>query len=235
MAEAFAPSSTRGRLCLALDSFSLNDARRLASSLKPWFKTVKVGPELFSSVGPQAVRALREDGFEVFVDLKLHDIPATVRRAAAAIARLGVAYTTVHAEGGLAMLEAAKEGLAEGSVEAERDPPTVGLAVTVLTSEPTSEALLEERVRLAAQAGLGGVVCGVPDLEVVAKVAPHLLKVVPGIRISRVANDDQQRTGSPEEAMAKGADLLVVGRPVTEAADPVLASRQLAAVLEAAS
>ena len=120
MVDDTAMSPARDRLVLALDTDSLEEARQLAHLLKPWFKTVKVGLQLFSAVGPDAVRGLREDGFEVFVDLKLYDIPQTVRRAAAAIAALGAAYTTVHATGGPAMLEAAAEGLAEGAAQRSR-------------------------------------------------------------------------------------------------------------------
>jgi orotidine-5'-phosphate decarboxylase len=228
------PVEARDRLVLALDFAALDDARRLAGSLRTWFATVKVGLELFSAVGPDAVRALRDDGFEVFVDLKLHDIPATVRRAAAAIARLGAAYATVHAAGGKEMLAAAAEGLAAGSAVADRERPTIGLGVTLLTSEEAAPGLLEARVALVEGAGLGGVVCGVPDLDVVRAAAQGLLTVVPGIRTGAVSGDDQQRTGSAAEAISRGADLLVIGRPVTEAADPAGASRQLVAAVEEA-
>jgi orotidine-5'-phosphate decarboxylase len=220
-------SSARDRLALALDFSSLDEARRLAELCAPWFKTMKVGLELFAASGPDAVRRLRGDGFDVFVDLKLHDIPATVRRAAAAIAGLGASYTTLHAAGGRAMLEAAAEGLA--------GQPTIGLAVTALTSEPATAAEVTERARLAERAGLGGVICAVGDVAAIRAVAPNLFLAVPGIRLGAVTGDDQRRTGRPEQAIAAGADLLVVGRPVTAAADPAAASRQVATAVEQAS
>lgn len=230
MTDGFVASSVRGRLALALDFSSLDEAREIAARCQPWFKTVKVGLELFVAAGPEAVRRLREDGFEVFVDLKAHDIPATVRRAVAAIASLGAAYTTVHAAGGVVMLEAAAAGLAEGASERR----TIGLAVTALTSENASSSLVVERAQLAAQAGLGGVVCGAADVAAIREVAADLLFVVPGIRLQPIPGDDQRRTGTPQEAVAAGADLLVVGRSVTRAVDPVAASRQVAAAVERA-
>lgn len=231
MSESSEPA--RDRLILALDFSSLDEARALAVSVRPWFKTVKVGLELYASEGPGAVRALRDDGFDVFVDLKLHDIPETMRRAAAAIARLGASHTTVHIASGAASLAAAVAGLALGSSENDRAAPTVGLGVTVLTSGDATASLLEAAVRSAARAGLGGVICAANDVELVRRFEPGLLTVVPGIRTRQVENDDQLRTGSPELAIAQGADLLVVGRPVTRAADPVAASRQLAATVAA--
>ncbi len=223
-------SDARGRLVLALDFASLEEARRLAEVCRPWFKTVKIGLELFTAAGPEAVTRLRDDGFAVFVDLKLHDIPATVRRAAATVARLGAGYTTVHVSGGLAMLAAAVEGLAEGAA----GQPTIGLGVTALTSEDAAPSLIAERAQLAQQAGLGGVVCAVGELAAVRAAAPGLLTAVPGIRLEPVPGDDQRRRGTPEEAIAAGADLLVVGRPVTRALDPAAASRQVAAAVERA-
>lgn len=232
MVDDAARSPARDRLVLALDTESLEQARQLARSLQPWFKTVKVGLQLFSAVGPEAVRRLREDGFEVFVDLKLYDIPQTVRRAAAAIAGLGAAYVTVHATGGAAMLEAATEGLEEGAEKRSSGPSTIGLAVTALTSEVPPASLVAERTGYAKKAGFGGVVCAVGDLATVHARAPGMLTVVPGIRFQPVEGDDQRRTGTPQEAVAAGADLLVVGRPVTGAADPVAASRQVAEAVE---
>ena len=139
----------RERLVLALDVADLDAATALARRLKPWFAVVKVGLELYVAEGPAAVAAFTGEGFDVFVDLKLHDIPTTVRRAARAIARTGARYATVHAAGGADMLAAAADGFLEGA-GAGRDVPTIGLAITVLTSDPeATPALVIERALLA--------------------------------------------------------------------------------------
>ncbi|HLX78092.1 MAG TPA: orotidine-5'-phosphate decarboxylase [Acidimicrobiales bacterium] len=209
----------RGRLVLALDFGDLDQARRIARSCAPFFATVKVGLELFVAAGPRAVDELRDDGFAVFVDLKLHDIPETVRRAAAEIAELGAAYATVHAQADPQMLEAAALGFAEGS-EARAGAPTIGLGVTALTSENADKEVVVGRAEQAKRAGLGGVVCGVGDLYELRANVPGLLTVVPGIRPKGAAHDDQRRVGTPQTAIRSGADLLVIGRAVTRAEDP---------------
>jgi orotidine-5'-phosphate decarboxylase len=218
------------RLALALDVGGVEEALRLARRLRPYFEVAKVGLELFAAAGPQAL-AVAELGFEVFVDLKLHDIPTTVRRAARQLGRLGIGYATFHAAGGEAMLRAGVEGLAAGSAEAGLAAP-VALAVTVLTSEPDAgAALLEARAAAAAAAGCGGVVCAAADLSVVRRAAPGLLRVVAGIRPPGVPGEDQARAATPAEAVAAGAELLVVGRAVTAAADPEAAAAAIAASL----
>jgi len=218
------PELARGRLALALDLDDLEAARRLAGSLVDYVGIVKVGLELYAAAGPRAVELLRGDGFSVFLDLKLHDIPTTVGRAARTVARLGPSYLTVHTAGGAAMLSAAAEGLVLGAADAGMTP-AVGLGVTVLTSEPDVDPdLLSGRARLAAESGLGGVVCAATDLGVVRAAAPGLVTVVPGTRPAGAPLDDQARVLTPAEAFAAGADVLVVGRVVTAAADPVAAA-----------
>jgi orotidine-5'-phosphate decarboxylase len=210
-------SSVRDRLILALDVARLDEARALASELAPYFATVKVGLELFSAEGPDAVRAFVGDGFQVFADLKLHDIPTTVGHAARAIAKARPSYVSVHTAGGVPMLKAALEGLEEG---AENGVVPKALGITVLTSDlEASEAQLSERAGRAREAGLPGVVCAAPDLPVIGNAAPGLLRVVPGTRPLGASRDDQARVATPEEAIALGADLLVVGRAVTAAKD----------------
>jgi orotidine-5'-phosphate decarboxylase len=219
----------RQRLVLALDLDDLALARRLAQRLAPWFATVKVGLELFSSAGPVAVSGLVDDGFDVFLDLKLHDIPVTVHRAARVLGRLGARYLSVHVAGGRAMLEGAVEGLALGAADAGMAAP-VALGVTVLTSEKDAPRdVLTARAALAAFAGCGGIVCAAPDLEAVRAAAPGLLTVVPGTRLHQVVADDQARVAAPGEAIAHGADLLVVGRPVTASERPEIAAAEIAA------
>ena len=224
--------AVRERLCLALDVPDLAAARRLAADLRPFFAVVKVGLELYVAEGPEAVVSLREGGFDVFVDLKLHDIPTTVGRAARAIARTGARYATVHAAGGAPMLAAAAEGFAEGTSEADRATPTIGLAVTVLTSEAdAAPALVVERSVAAARAGLGGVICAVGDIGPVRAAVPGMITVVPGVRPAGASRDDQARAGTPQEALRAGADLLVIGRVVTRAEDPVAAAAGLVEAL----
>jgi orotidine-5'-phosphate decarboxylase len=210
----------RDRLVLALDMDDLDEARQLARRVQQWFGVAKVGLELFAAVGPDAVVALHDEGYRVFLDLKLHDIPTTVGRAARVIGGMGVAYTTVHTAGGEAMVRAAVQSMAEGADAAGVATPSV-LGVTVLTSDVDAPAqVLRDRAALAAAAGCGGVVCAAADLPEIRRAASRLLTVVPGIRPAGVAADDQARAGTPGAAIGAGADILVIGRAVTAAADP---------------
>ncbi|HLN06040.1 MAG TPA: orotidine-5'-phosphate decarboxylase [Acidimicrobiales bacterium] len=232
----------RDRLALALDVSSLDEAVELAARLRPWFAVAKVGLELFSSEGPLAVDALLDEGFRVFLDLKLHDIPTTVGRAARRIGSFGVSYTTAHAAGGEEMLRAAVEGFEsgwEGAVAAGHPAPPEGsagiLAVTVLTSaEDANTDLLAARALLASRTGCLGVVCAAADLPFVRSRAPGLLTVVPGIRLAESSQNDQARAAEPALAIGAGADLLVIGRTVTGSDNPELAAQRLAAEVHAA-
>lgn len=217
----------RARCALALDTADLDAAAGLARELRPWFGIAKVGLELFGAAGPRAVHALRDAGFDVFVDLKLHDIPNTVGRAAGALGTLGARYVTMHATGGPDMLRAGVQGLAAAARPSGTDPP-VALAITVLTSDAeATPQVLASRARVAAAAGCGGVVCAAPDLATIVAAVPGLLRVVPGIRPPGAAADDQARVATPSAAVAAGADILVVGRPVTAAPDPAAAAAAL--------
>jgi orotidine-5'-phosphate decarboxylase len=228
-------------LALALDVPSLDEAVELAARLRPFFSVVKVGLELFSAEGPLAVDALMDEGFRVFLDLKLHDIPTTVGRAARRIGALGVSYATVHAAGGEQMLLAAVEGFEEGWAEAVSsghpapvEAPAGILAVTVLTSDREATAeLLGARASLAARAGCVGLVCAARDLPVVRRRAPGLLTVVPGIRFAESSPHDQARAAGPSLAFAAGADLLVIGRTVTGSDAPDLAAQRLVTEVQA--
>ncbi|HMK62107.1 MAG TPA: orotidine-5'-phosphate decarboxylase [Acidimicrobiales bacterium] len=212
---------------MALDVDDLVVALRLARRLRPWFAVAKVGLELFAASGPETISALTVEGYRVFLDLKLHDIPTTVRRAATVIGGLGTAYTTVHIQGGAEMVRAAVEGMDCGAAAAGVPAPCV-LGVTILTSTAEApEEVLAERAALAADSGCGGVVCAAADLEVVGRAAPGLLRVVPGIRPRGVAAHDQARAATPAQALAAGAGLLVIGRAVTAAADPERVARAL--------
>ena len=217
------------RCAVALDTDDLDRALGLARVLRPWFGIAKVGLELFGAVGPRAVLALRDEGFELFVDLKLHDIPNTVARAAGALAGLGARYVTLHAAGGPDMLRAGVDGLSAAARLAGTEPP-LALAITVLTSDSVATPeVLARRARRASAAGCGGVVCATADLATIRAAAPALLRVVPGIRPSGASADDQTRVATPAAALAAGADILVIGRPVTAVADPAAAAAALLA------
>jgi orotidine-5'-phosphate decarboxylase len=225
----------RDRLIVALDVPSLHQAEELAGALIGHVGWFKVGLELFSAHGPAAVAAIRPYG-EVFLDLKLHDIPSTVERAARRLASLDVGLLTVHASGGPTMVRGAVEGLGDtGRV----------LAVTVLTSmsdeeleaigcEPAS-AQVPRLATMAVAASASGVVCAPADLERVREaVGDDVLVVTPGVRPDGSGDDDHARAASPPVAVAAGADLLVVGRPITRADDPVAAADAIAASLDEA-
>jgi len=189
----------------------------------------KIGLELFTAEGPALIRSFIQHGAPVFLDLKLHDIPNTVRGAARSAARLGARMITVHASGGRAMMQAALEGAQEGAGGAEA--PLV-LGVTVLTSladddlisigwnEPAGAAVTR-LARLAQAAGLGGVVASPREAAAIRLACgASFVMVTPGIRPARAAVDDQARAATPEAAICAGADFLVVGRPITQAPDP---------------
>ena len=232
------PGPSRDRLALALDVDDLAVAVALADRLHPWFSVVKVGLELFAGAGPAAVEKLAAPGRSIFLDIKLHDIPTTVGKAARQVGRLGVGFVTLHTAGGVEMLRAGVEGLAAGAADAGFDRP-VALGVTVLTSDADASAF-PARLEAAVAGGCGGVVCSVRELPAVQRfrgtppnprVGSRLLAVVPGIRLPGGPAHDQARVGSPADAIAAGADLLVIGRAVTAAPDPEEAAAALSAAM----
>ncbi|WP_439580094.1 orotidine-5'-phosphate decarboxylase [Elioraea sp.] len=234
------PATPAARIAVALDTPDPARAASWARALAGHVGVAKVGLELFTAAGAGAVAAVRESGLPVFLDVKLHDIPNTVAGAVRSAARLGVAMLTVHAAGGAAMMEAAREA----ADSAGPDRPMI-LAVTVLTSLTTSdlaatgvEAAPASQVlrlaRLAIASGADGIVCS--PLEVAplrAALGASVPLVVPGIRPVGSRADDQARVTTPAEAVAAGADWLVIGRPITRAADPVATSDAIAASLAA--
>jgi len=224
-----APPEVRAKLALVLDVDDSVAALRLARELQPWFGIAKVGLELYSASGPDVVGALTELGYEVFCDLKFHDIPTTVGKAARVVGSLGATYLNFHAQGGTAMLRAGVDGFLSGAADAGLDTP-IALAVTVLTSDGDAPAhILPKRVQAALEAGCGGIVCAASDVVEAKQYGPRLLAVVPGIRPSGSPRHDQARAATPEEAIAAGADVLVIGRAVTHAADPAAAAAAIAA------
>jgi len=222
------------RVIVALDFADLGPARELVRRVDPSLCRLKVGKEMYTRYGPHLVAELTKAGFDVFLDLKFHDIPSTVAAACAAAADLGVWMVNVHASGGRKMMEAARDRLALSSHR-----PLL-IAVTVLTS--LSQSDIEEVgfagspeanvLRLAAltkAAGLDGVVCSPREAAAIRRaVGPGFLLVTPGVRPASAALDDQQRVMTPAEAIAAGADYLVIGRPVTQSPDPVGVLRDLA-------
>ncbi len=221
------------RMIVALDT-DAETATALARSLRGRARWLKVGMTLFYSSGPGIVRELLDDGFEVFLDLKLHDIPHQVAGAAREVARLGVGMMTVHASGGLAMVTAARDGMIEGASEVGLRPPRL-LGVTVLTSMDASslaasgvtDAPAEQVLRLAQVArdgGADGVVCSPLEAKEMRRLlGDEALVVTPGVRPGGSAPGDQSRVSTPREALIAGASHVVIGRPVTEAPDPVAA------------
>ena len=229
------------RLIVALDFPEAAAAESFAARLDPGMCRLKVGKELFTRAGPRLVERLQSRGFDIFLDLKYHDIPQTVAGACRAAAELGVWMVNVHALGGPRMMAAAREALEQAP---DRRPYLI--AVTVLTSHDAStlEAVgltgppQEAVVRLAGlarEAGLDGVVCSPEEAARLAEIhGPALMRVTPGVRPAQAAADDQRRIATPSAALAAGSDYLVVGRPVTAAADPVSALRGLAEEVRAA-
>lgn len=208
----------RNRLAIALDVEDLDRAEQLAKEVAPWFGVAKVGLELYSAAGPEAVARMRALDLDVFADLKLHDIPTTVGRAARVLGRQGVRYCNFHAAGGVDMLRAGVEGLAEGARDAGHALP-VPIAVTVLTSD-TDAGAFDARLAAAIESGCGGVVCSVLEVERVHAARADFVTIVPGVRFAQGENHDQARVGTPESVARAGGDILVIGRAVTRAADP---------------
>lgn len=223
----------RDRLALALDVDDMVAALRLARRFQPWFGVVKVGLELFTAAGPDAVAAMINADFKVFLDLKAHDIPTTVRKAARVVGALGASYLTLHAHGGTAMLRAGVDGLREGA-ESAGVPIPIAVAVTVLTSDADAPPhILGRRVATAVEGGCGGLVCAADDVREAKELAPRMFAVVPGIRLPHSDLHDQARAATPQQAVTAGADLLVVGRAVTGARDPEGAATALTEALAA--
>jgi orotidine-5'-phosphate decarboxylase len=231
IAEALRPVTPRERLVLALDVGGLAEAEALARRMSEWFSTVKVGMELYAEAGPAAVDRMHELGFRVFLDLKLHDIPNTVGRAARVHGRRGVEFLTLHAAGGEPMLRAGVEGLAEGARDTGRADPIV-LGVTVLTSDADT-SVFPTRLAAAAAAGCGGVVCSALEVGTVRTTYPHLATMVPGVRMPGDDIGDQVRVATPATVVASGGDWLVIGRAVTASSDPEGAATRLVDAIRA--
>ena len=223
-------ASLDSKIVVALDFQDAKQALALANQLDSKLCKLKVGKELFTTAGPKLVTQLVEKEFDVFLDLKFHDIPNTVAKACEAATKLGVWMLNVHASGGSAMMQAALEGVDKGSVNAKC---THLIAVTVLTSMNQSalseigiETSVEQHVlrlaKLTQQSGLAGVVCSAQEAMLLRQhTANDFLLVTPGIRPAFASLDDQSRILTPSQALKAGANYLVIGRPITQASEPL--------------
>ena len=235
--------SKQDQLIVALDVPTLHEAEKLVKTLSPVVKTFKVGKELFTSAGPDAVRMVHGHKAKVFLDLKFHDIPHTVASACEAASRLGVFMMNVHAVGGKNMLFAAVQSVHK-TFEKLKHPHPLLLGVTVLTSMTDRDLKevgvkgrvkeeVEKLARLVQQCGLDGVVASGQEIELVRKVAgKRFLIVTPGVRPLWAAHGDQKRIITPKEAIEKGADFVVVGRPITQDKDPREAAEKIIKEME---
>lgn len=219
---------TETPIVVALDFDNKFKALQLVDKLDPSMCRLKVGKEMFTLFGPQLVKEIHDRGFDLFLDLKFHDIPNTVAKAVTAAAEMGVWMVNVHASGGLAMMEAARRALLPYG-----DNAPLLIAVTVLTSmsddelkligvEGSAEDQVRRLARLTQKAGLDGVVCSARESSMLkAELGADFKLVTPGIRPAGSDAGDQKRIMTPAEAMAAGSDYLVIGRPITQAVDPL--------------
>lgn len=222
-------------IIVALDNRTENDVLSLADKLDPSLCRLKVGKELFTRSGPSIVRALQERNFDIFLDLKFHDIPNTTAQAVLAAAELGIWMVNVHASAGMQAMSLAKQRLMDSKLD------TLLIAVTVLTSMDHNslvqvgindevESQVSRLARLTQQSGLDGVVCSAQEAQMLRKVCGQDFKLVtPGIRLPEDNNHDQKRVCTPTQALEDGVDYLVIGRSITEAADPTAKLKQILA------
>ena len=226
----------------ALDVPTVQQALELAQQLAPVVGAFKIGKELFTSAGPDIVRRVRDTGASVFIDLKFHDIPNTVAKAVAAAVRLDVQMLTIHASGGSEMMRAAEQAAQQTAAQLGRPAPLV-LGVTVLTSQDSNTLAelggetdvakqVERLALLAAKSGLRGLVCSPLEIVALRRILPPQMQLVtPGIRTGAEKADDQKRTLTPREAINAGANWLVIGRPITAAANPRASAESILASL----
>ena len=226
-------------IIVAVDFSDTKSAWNFIDKVEPKDCRLKIGKELFTHAGPNFIKQIQQKGFDIFLDLKFHDIPNTVAKAVAAAAELGVWMTNVHASGGIRMMEAAKDALYQYG----KDAPLL-IAVTVLTSMESSDlkeigievSPLEQATRLALLAkncGLDGVVCSAKEVQSFrTRLGSDFKLVTPGIRPAGSTPDDQRRIMTPQRAQAAGADYLVIGRPITQADEPSKALQTILSTLD---
>ena len=224
----------RNPIMLAIDTSSLDEAKSLAVKLKDNIGGIKLGMEFFNSFGPSGIKAIKDFDIPIFLDLKLHDIPATVYKTITTLLKLEPAIINVHASGGKEMMMAAAKALKDSG-----NKNTKIIAVTILTSlddndlyeigfSGTSNELVLRLAKLAQESGLDGIVCSAKEISTIREnIGSDFMLVVPGIRTKEDNSDDQKRIMTPKEAILLGADLLVIGRPITKAKDEILASKEI--------
>jgi len=211
----------KDKIIIALDVNTIKEEKRLLDILSPHVKIFKIGMELFYSYSAKAVELVKKYDREVFLDLKFHDIPNTVKNASKVATKLGVFMFNVHASGGSDMMKAAIEGAEEESERQGIDRPRI-LGVTVLTSIESSQDQVLNLARSAKESGIDGVVASAQEAKVIRKeLGEDFLIVTPGIRPEGTGKQDQKRTATPKQAFQTGADYIVIGRPVTKAKDPI--------------
>ena len=237
MAQSISP---KDRIFCAIDTTDLDHAIDLASKLSGVIGGAKLGKEFFAAHGPQGVQAVAKVGMPIFLDVKYHDIPNTVAGAIRAVTPTGLKIVNVHAAGGIEMMKRAGEAARETAAKAGVDAPWV-IAVTILTSMDQHDlddvglkGPIDERVvklaELTQKAGLDGVVCSAREITSVrAACGPDFKLITPGIRPAWAASNDQKRVVTPADAVAMGSDVLVIGRPITKADDPVDTARRIVA------
>lgn len=222
----------KSQIMVALDFPTVSEALNLVDKLEGFNPFLKIGMQLFYLGGPTLIDQLKERGFSIFLDLKLHDIPNTVKGAAQSLTSLGVDMFTIHCAGGQKMMEAALEGIDKGLISGHRSPKVVG--ITQLTS--TSQQVLNEELgilgsiensilqyaNLAQTSGLHGVVCSPLEVRMIKEAyGEQFITVTPGIRLLTSQSDDQVRVTTPQEAVRLGTNYMVIGRAITQAMDPV--------------
>jgi len=224
---------TDSKIIVALDYADINQARNLVEKISPDLCKLKVGKEMFTRFGPEFVKELCRADFDVFLDLKFHDIPNTVAKACEAASDLGVWMMNVHAQGGVRMMEAAKQALDNTNSHSKL------IAVTVLTSMDSQDLaalgisqqpseLAQSLAKLTNDSGLDGIVCSAQEaVQMRSNFSDEFLLVTPGIRPAGSASDDQRRIMTPAEAISSGSSYLVVGRPITKSDDPVSVLRTI--------
>ena len=211
----------KDKIIIALDVNTIKETKQLLDILSPHVKIFKIGMELFYSCGAKAVELVKKYDREVFLDLKFHDIPNTVKNASKVATKLGVFMFNVHASGGSDMMKAAIGGAEEESERQGIDRPRI-LGVTVLTSIESSQDQVLNLARSAKESGIDGVVASPKEAKAIRKgLGKDFLIVTPGIRPEGSEKQDQKRTATPQEALQAGADYIVIGRPVTKAKDPI--------------
>ena len=216
----------KAKIFIAIDLQNLDQTKELIYKLSPKYCGIKVGKELFTVGGPKLIEWIQKKGFEIFLDLKFHDIPNTVRNACRAAANLGVSIINVHALGGIDMMKAGKEGIENSNFS----PKLIG--VTLLTSHNQDSlaeiglygSINEQILRLAKNvksSGLDGIVCSAIDIENIKKTLPsNFIYITPGIRLEHSLKDDQKRIMTPQEAIKAGSNILIIGRPITKSNNP---------------